>query len=1023
MKSHRDLVSHEDVNAMLRRLLEIDEQLDQHSTSGAATTQPIGNSPPATPHPADVAAERYLHWIEALRVTSPELIAEAFTKVPSAANEAAISVDQEAELPSDPLEGGTTQIGRFRLLRKLGAGGYGVVFLAHDPNLKRQVALKVPRPEVLMTGDLRRRFLREAEAAASLDHPHIVPVYEAGSAGPICYIVAAFCDGLPLNLWLEQRGGSATPRLAARLIAALADAVQHAHERSVLHRDIKPGNILMERVETETDDAIVTGVRLTDFGLARIGDEASDQTVSAAILGTPAYMAPEQAAGQRERIGMATDVYALGATLYHLLTGRPPIVGATQLETLSAISAVDPIEPMRLQTEVPRDLNAICVKCLEKSPERRYATADALQADLQRFLAGEAVLARPVGSIQRTAKWCRRNPRLAGLSATACLAVLVALATAAIGWWSTSQALDTAEQRYQETKEAIDTYFVAVSENQLLSAPGLKPLRQELLSTALSYYQGFLQQNRDDPLLLDDLRAAQVRVGQIQEELGAVTEARAAFEDALRLVNQRLAAKPSEPSTLLKKGMILRKLALLDRNSGQGAAAMSRIDEAIGIHRGLIDAAFQVAKNEEQLGLLLSNQASVMQQQGKVVDAEQVYQESEDIFQRLATQFPQTARWRFLAAQSRGNRSIMQRFQGQIPASRKLLEETVTIYRQLTAEYPEDISYQMNLGKALANLSTYSSMSGDFERSLEVLDEATDAFDRLASIHPQVINYQALRSSTRKEAGMLLTELRRYSEAELLFAESLEIVENILVTNPQDRRNRGLRNQICLQLGRTYFRQGNAEAALPYLDKAISDYEDAEQFNRRDLQDMAELAACLKQKANILMRQEKPAEALQDLARSRSILENLRTQLPASADLRRQWIANVTATADALEMQERFEEALAYRDEVLQLEEGHLQNRRRLERATTLARSGKIGLAEAAIAEAAEPTHPDEWVVLARAHAVLAAAVPTNVELRERHQQEALVALRTAASMGLSWAESEYPPSHADWSTLPDPLP
>ncbi len=1013
MKRRRDSASTDDV--AMRRLLEVDARLAQQSTAEHMSTQSVAGSVPDSENPEDLAAERYLHWIEALRLTAPDLIAEAFAgPAPPPADEAA---GARPNVSAESFEMGTGQIGRFRLLRKLGSGGYGVVFLAHDPNLNRQVALKVPRPEVLVTADLKRRFLREAEAAASLDHPHIVPVFEAGSAGPVCYIVSAFCDGLPLNQWLEQRGGKVAPRLAAEMIAALADAVQHAHDRGVLHRDIKPGNILVDTLDNVSDNAAVEGIRLTDFGLARIGPSGNDQTVSAAIVGTPAYMAPEQAASQRDQIGCATDVYALGATLYHLLTGRPPIVGATPLETLSSITRMDPIEPARFQPEVPRDLNAICLKCLEKSPQRRYASAAELRADLQRFLKGETVMARPVGRWQRVAKWCGRNPKLAGLSAAALVAVFATLITAAIGWWSTSAALATAEKRYWETKDAVDNYFVAVSENQLLTAPGLKPLRQELLGAALDYYQEFLRQNQQDDQLIDDLRGTHTRIGQIHEELGQLSQAQAAFKQALKLANQRLAEDPHEQSTLLKKGMLLRKLAQLDRHRGELAGAMARIEQALDIHRQLIAASYEVAKNEEQLGLLLSNQASVIQQQGDIPRAEQVYQESEEIFQILAQKFPDEPRWGFLYAQSRGNRSIMQRFQGRLEESRALLAEATDIYRELVSKHPEDQSYQLNLGKALANLSTYSSMSGDFETSLALLGEATIAFDQLAAIHPQVMNYQALRASTRKEAGMLQSHLRRYAEAQRLLLESLHIMEPVLQASPEDRRHRDLRNQICLQLGANYSRTGDDTVALRFLDLAIADHE--EQLpTRRDFQSRSEWAECLWQKAQLLMRQGMSNESLEILTRARAILDELSSQIPDSPDVHRQVMANLVATADALELEERFDEALTYRDQVVQREKDGLHNRRRLERATTLARSGDTLPAKAAIDVAEEPSHPDEWIILARAHAVLAAASSIDPTLRQEHAQKARAALQQAETLGLKWSESEYPPSHRDWTSL-----
>ena len=281
------------------------------------------------------------------------------------------------------------RFGRFSIVREVGRGGFGVVFLAVDPDLRRQVALKVPRPEVMVAASIRRRFLREAEAASRLDHPHIVPVYEVGEEGPICYIASAYCEGPTLAEWRRGRTTPVPWIEAARLVAVLAAAVAHAHERGILHRDLKPGNILLQpreasdpANEADCEDLASYVPRICDFGLAKLLDEVSQETCSGLAIGSPPYMAPEQAAGRTREQGPATDVYALGVILYELLTGRPPLRGETDLETLRLISDQDPPSPRALRPGLPRDLETICLKCLEKRPDRRYAGASELAEDL-----------------------------------------------------------------------------------------------------------------------------------------------------------------------------------------------------------------------------------------------------------------------------------------------------------------------------------------------------------------------------------------------------------------------------------------------------------------------------------------------------------------------------------------------------------------------------------------------------------------------------------------------------------------
>ncbi len=323
----------------------------------------------------------------------------------------------------------TGTFGRFHIRREVGRGGFGVVFLADDPLLHRPVALKLPRPDAVADPGLRARFLREARAAAALDHPGIVPVYEAGEVGPVCYIAAAFCPGTDLARWLKGRTGPVAAKTAAALLADIADAAHHAHSHGILHRDLKPSNILLEPAP-----AAATGYapRITDFGLARLLEADADQTSSGVVLGTPVYMAPEQAEGRGDRVAAPTDVYALGVILYEVLTGILPSRGGSLLQTLEQVRSGWPVPVRRLRPDVPRDLETVCLKCLHKEPARRYATAADLAADLRRFLAGQPVRARPVGSAELAWFWARRNPALASLAA-AVLGLLLLTAAVSVG--------------------------------------------------------------------------------------------------------------------------------------------------------------------------------------------------------------------------------------------------------------------------------------------------------------------------------------------------------------------------------------------------------------------------------------------------------------------------------------------------------------------------------------------------------------------------------------------------------------
>jgi TolB-like protein/Tfp pilus assembly protein PilF len=304
------------------------------------------------------------------------------------------------------------EFGDYELLEQIGRGGQGVVFRARQKSLNRTVALKVINLGQWATKAHLKRFRLEAEAAARLEHPCIVPIYEVGERDGSCYFSMKFVEGGQLDEVTKRK--SMPPQRAAELIAKVARTVHYAHEHGILHRDIKPGNILLDANGEP---------HLTDFGLARLVETESSVTQTLDVLGTPSYMAPEQAAGNNTAVSNATDVYGLGAVLYQLLTGQPPFAGGTTYETIKLLEDTEPRSPRLLNPKIDRDLSTICLKCLEKDPKRRYSSALALAEDLERWLKHEPIAARRIGPFTRGRKWVRRNPSIAVMTA-----MLVALA-------------------------------------------------------------------------------------------------------------------------------------------------------------------------------------------------------------------------------------------------------------------------------------------------------------------------------------------------------------------------------------------------------------------------------------------------------------------------------------------------------------------------------------------------------------------------------------------------------------------
>ena len=362
-------------------------------------------------------------------------------------------LDQLTQLPAGAGSDRYVAVGRFLVRQRLGSGRYGLVFLADDPVLLRPVVIKVPQPAILADPDLRARFHREAVAAGRLDHPGIVPVHDTGEYRGIVYLAAGLVRGPTLAEWLA-RNPAPQPRTVARVLELLSRAVQHAHERGVLHCDLKPANVLLDTSGTLNPSVPGVGVpRVTDFGLARLltADESARPQRSP---GTPLYMAPEQGGAGPHDVTQQSDVYALGAILYELLTGRPPLVADRSSEIRRQVAGECPTPPRRLRADVPRDLEAVCLKCLAKRPGDRYDSAGQLADDLARHLAGLPVRALQYRAWERAVLWAVRRPELAALVSVVGIFVLTACASIAYSYRQTrTQNLELTRQLEREQEQ------------------------------------------------------------------------------------------------------------------------------------------------------------------------------------------------------------------------------------------------------------------------------------------------------------------------------------------------------------------------------------------------------------------------------------------------------------------------------------------------------------------------------------------------------------------------------------------
>jgi len=466
----------------------------------------------------------------------------------------------------------------YEVLEELGHGGMGVVYKARQIAINRNVALKMIRAGGFASETDLLRFENEAEAVAQLDHPHIVPIYEVGRHRGLHY----FCMKLIAGSSLDKRLAdfAAQPRAAARCVATVARAIHHAHQRGILHRDLKPANILLDEHDVP---------HVADFGLAKRIEATGDVTQSGVPMGTPSYMSPEQATGARGTLSTATDVYGLGTILYALLAGRAPFAGTTLVETLIQVRNCSPDPPSQHNKQVPRDLEIICLKCLEKEPSRRYPSAMAIAEDVERWLDGIPILARPVGPMRRAAMWCLRNKALAALAALLMLALLGGLAGVTWKW----RAANHERAKAEALNELLTQRLLAQA------SPELDPLAKnltvrELLDRAGSQLGGWLD---GQPELEAKIRET---IGGAYLSLGEYDRAETHLRAAIQLDTQLHG--PEDRDTLRATNLLA---SLLDQ-TGRAALALPLL------RRNLNDCRHQLGRDDpitldaaERLGTLL----------------------------------------------------------------------------------------------------------------------------------------------------------------------------------------------------------------------------------------------------------------------------------------------------------------------------------------------------------------------------------------------------------------------------------
>lgn len=721
------------------------------------------------------------------------------------------------------------EVSGYEILGELGRGGMGVVYKARQIKLNRLVALKMVLSGAHASKAQLDRFFVEAEAVGQLVHPNIVQIHEVGEHDGLPYFSLEYVDGGSLSEKLAKKPMSAKP--AAELLVTLARAMACAHSHAIIHRDLKPANVLL------TNDGVP---KITDFGLAKRLESDSSQTRSGTLMGTPSYMAPEQARGDTHQIGPLADVYALGVVLYECLTGRTPFVGTSIIDTLRQVQTLEPVPPSRLQPKVPADLETICLKCLQKEAHKRYASALELAEDAGRFLAGKPILARPVGSFERAWRWCKRNPRVAALSA----AVLALLVTVAVGSsvmaYRISQehqaaveardladrkahderlAREEADRSADEAKKArakadenakiandqsslalntLQTLVVKV-QDQLEDAPRTQKLKKELLQTAMTGLKQVAQHAEKSTSTEATMAAAHMKMGQMFRQLGDTEEAFKQYVLCHEITQKRALAQPTwaaaqsnlaatftvlgNMSQELRRDMkaaldyYLKALALYEKIDANPKGDGERPVDPLVAKRNLAEALTRVAVTHLRLG----NPSKAAIDFEKVLPLREGMVRNNPADEKMVQDLTRT----YIALAE-----ISFRFNDRKKA-KEYFAKCLAERERLAKFKPDNARFTWELAAACGNMGDFHLHCGEWDLARPLFEKELSLSRELAQSDPDNADFQRELGVALYRAGVL-ARLTGGAKKAALFKECLAIREKLATDKKNERRQADL---------------------------------------------------------------------------------------------------------------------------------------------------------------------------------------------------------------------------------------
>jgi eukaryotic-like serine/threonine-protein kinase len=824
---------------------------DQSFGPPTATTRLAGTSmPPATEDPRIIQAlEEYSAELKAGRKPDRRDFQAHYPDIADALGECLEGLEFVQEVapqlsrPAAPLASAEevragAPLGDYRIIREIARGGMGVVYEAQQLSLARRVALKVLPFAAALDARQLQRFKNEAQAAAQLHHTNIVPVYGVGCERGVHYYAMQFIEGQSLaqviadlrlhtaNAPHKTNGSVATgpytsapdsescqpqsavrnPTAAAlttehdskspaffRTVATLgvqaARGLEHAHQIGIIHRDIKPANLLVDARGN---------LWITDFGLA-YSHNLAGLTMSGDLIGTLRYMSPEQALANRGTIDHRTDIYSLGVTLYEMLTLEPAFGGRDRQELLRQIAFEEPQAPRRRKEAIPAELETIVLKSLAKNPEERYATAQELADDLERFLRDEPIRANRPTLAQRTRKWMRRHKALVWSVAVAALMVLVvtagmlSLMTARLSdknaELATANSLEREQRRIANAnaaraRQAVDDFFTKVSDSPALKAHGLEKLRRDLLQQARAFYEQFAREQSSDPAIQAERARAYYRLGKISAEMGLNQDAIQSYREARTIVEQLGSEYPGAQGYQGQLADTLQELAIRYHITAQISDARATYETLLTLYERLAPKEGDSERHQEKLAGILTNLALLYGDTGKPEQAKTAYGRALTIFAQLAAEHPQERRFRFARAKTPANSGHLLRDIGELNAARTAYEEALAICRQLAREFPQIKEYRYGVGKILSGLGYAQLFLGLPEQARTAYQESLAIFRQLAREHPDLPDYREMQGRNLNDMGMVLFDLKQTKEAESRFADSLAVFEQLAREQP-----------------------------------------------------------------------------------------------------------------------------------------------------------------------------------------------------------------------------------------------